>query len=89
MRRNELFLLREAADMTVILPVGPASNRFPGMISVNETGAFLWDLLETDQTPDTLAQALTGAYEVDLPQAKTDVLAFLAQLEGTGALLED
>lgn len=89
MRRNELFILREAADMNVILPVGPASNQFPGMISVNETGAFLWQLLETDQTPDTLAQALTEAYEVELPQAKADTLAFLAQLEGTGALLED
>jgi len=89
MRRNEQFILREAADMNVILPVGPASNRFPGMISVNETGAFLWQRLESDQTPDTLAQALTEEYEVELYQAKEDVLAFLAQLEGTGALVED
>ena len=89
MRRNEQFILREAADMSIILPVGEASNRFPGMISVNETGAFLWQQLEAEHTPETLAAALTGAYEVDLPRALKDVQAFLEQLKGTGALLED
>lgn len=87
MRRNEQFILRTAADMNIILPVGAASTEFPGMISVNETGAFLWQQLETEQTPESLAAALTGEYEVELPQAKQDVLAFLEQLRGTGALV--
>ena len=49
MRRNENFILRRVADMSVIVPLGAAAEAFPGMISVNETGAFLWDLLEQEQ----------------------------------------
>lgn len=87
MRRNENFILRDTAGLTVILPVGEASLSFPGMISVNETGAFLWDKLAEEQTVQTLAQALTEAYEVDLPRAESDAAAFLEKLRGTGALI--
>lgn len=89
MRRNENFILRQTAGLTVILPVGEASVHFPGMISVNETGAVLWEQLAGEQTLDTLAKALTGEYEVDLEQAKRDAAAFLEQLRGPGALVED
>ena len=41
MRRNDGFILRKAADLTVIVPVGREAVRFPGMLSVNETGRFL------------------------------------------------
>lgn len=58
MRRNENFILRRVADMSVIVPLGAAAEAFPGMISVNETGAFLWDLLEQEQTLQSLGDAL-------------------------------
>jgi len=89
MRQSDGRILRRTADLTVILPVGEASLRFPGMISVNETGAFLWGLLETEQTADTLARALTREYEVELPQARRDAEAFLDQLRKAGAVTED
>lgn len=89
MRQSEGFILRRAAGLTVILPVGEASVRFPGMISVNETGAFLWGLLEAQQTADTLAQGLTREYEVELSQARADVEKFLEQLRKAGAVTED
>ena len=41
MRRSPDFLLREVADTRVIVPVGPATAKYPGMINVNETGAFI------------------------------------------------
>ena len=88
MRRNENFILRQTADLLVILPVGEASIHFPGMISVNETGALLWEALETEHAPEGLAQKLTREYEVDLPRAQQDVAAFLEQLRRAGALIE-
>lgn len=88
MRRNENFILRQTADLTVILPVGEASVHFPGMISVNETGAFLWEALSAEHTLVSLAQTLTGEYQVELPQAEQDVSTFLEQLRRAGALIE-
>ena len=87
MHRNEEFLLRQVAGMTVILPVGKASETFPGMISVNETGAFLWELLKTEQTLSTLTAAMTESYQVEAEQAEADIRAFLERLAAAGAVM--
>lgn len=86
MYRNEEFLLRRAAGLTVIVPVGRAAENFPGMISVNETGAFLWQLLECEQTEESLAAALTEEYQVTQETALGDVRSFVEKLERAGAL---
>lgn len=85
MRRNENFILRRVADMTVIVPVGRETERFPGMISVNGTGAFLWGLLETEQTLQTLAEALVRQYDAEPEQARADTEKFLEKLKQAGA----
>ena len=86
MHRSEEFLLRQAAGLTVIVPVGRAAVNFPGMISVNETGAFLWDRLAAEQTVESLAAALTETYQVEQTQAEADVRAFLERLAKVGAV---
>ena len=88
MRRNDGFILRKAADLTVIVPVGREAVRFPGMLSVNETGRFLWELLKEEQTQQTLARALTDAFQVEGRQAEQDVHDFLEKLRAAGAVLE-
>ena len=88
MKRSPDFLLRQVADTLVIVPVGPATATFPGMIHVNETGAFLWGRLETEQTLTSLAQALAADYEVSLEQAREDTRRFLQRLISAGAVLE-
>lgn len=87
MKRSSDFLLRDVAGTRVIVPVGAAVSAFPGMITLNATAAYLWELLETEQTVQSLTQALLDRYEVDEPKAKADVEAFIARLQPTGALI--
>ncbi|MBR7122303.1 MAG: PqqD family protein [Oscillospiraceae bacterium] len=87
MKRSSDFLLREVAGTLVIVPVGAAVSTFPGMITLNATGAYLWEQLETEQTEQTLAQALTDCYEVTQEKALEDVKAFVARLRPTGAIV--
>lgn len=89
MKRSSDFLLRDVADTLVIVPVGKATLDFPGMITVNATGAYLWELLEKPQTMQTLTQAMVDHYEVDEAQAMTDVKAFTESLSRVGAITED
>ncbi len=89
MKRDANFLLRTVAGRRVIVPVGKAVNTFPGMITVNEPGAFLWELLETPQTVKTLTRAMTDRYEVSAEVAEQDVQKFLDKLRPTGALTEE
>jgi hypothetical protein len=89
MRRSSGFLMRQVAGRYVLAPVGETVKTFSGMITMNATGKFLWDLMEQDQTLDTLAQALADTYEeVTFEQAKDDVIAFLEPLLPVGAVIE-
>lgn len=88
MKRNEEFLLRSVADTLVLVPVGTAMNSFGGMITLNATGAFLWETLETDQSVESLTKALTDRYDVDEQKARQDAKAFVETLLPTGAILE-
>ena len=89
MKRNPDFLLREVADTLVVVPVGQASINFPGMITLNATGAFLWELLETEQTVDSLVEKMVDRYEVEAEKARQDAEAFVAKLMPTGAILHN
>ena len=87
MKQSPDFLLRDVADSLVLVPVGAATERFPGMITLNESGKLLWEALATEQTPETLTELLLEQYEVAPEQARTDVDAFLKKLCAVGAVV--
>ena len=87
-KRNPDFLLRQVAGKQVVVPVGRAAGNFPGMLTLNETGVFLWECLEEEQTIQSLAQALCEHYEVDAATATEDVERFVKALLPVGAITE-
>lgn len=80
MRARSDFLLRQIADTWVLLPIGSATISLNGMIKLNETGVFLWKLLEQDTTEEVLADALVSEYGITKEDALQDVAAFLHTL---------
>lgn len=58
------------------------------MQTLNETGAFLWSLLESDTTADEMAEKMTAEYDIDLATAKSDIEAFAEKLRSAGLLEE-
>ena len=82
------FIIREIAGETIVVPTGEASRRLSGIITLNECARFLFELLQTDQTPDSLVTALLDEYEIDRDQASADVNEFLDQLRQYGFLTE-
>ena len=88
MRRNSEFVLRQVAGKFVVVPLGQAAEAFRGMITLNNTGKFLWDLLETEQTEESLADALVATYGITKEHALGAVEKFLEPLYPTGAFIE-
>ena len=88
MKRNSGFLMRQVAGRYVLAPVGETVKTFSGMITMNATGKFLWDLLEQDQTVESLAKALVDTYEVDLEKATEDVIKYLEPLKPIKAIID-
>ena len=88
MVRSKDFIKRKIATQYVIVAVGAATKRFNGMVSVNETGSFIWDALENDISMDELVARMTENYEVDAETARAHAIEFLNVLKGVGAIAE-
>ena len=54
------FMLRKVGGQNVVVAVGAASRDFNGIIKLNETGAFLWELLKSERTPEADRGASCG-----------------------------
>ena len=86
MKINENFVLRQIADTWVVLPLGDATLDFNGMMTLNETGSFLWSILEKGCEQDELVNALLDEYDVTREQAEADVNEFLNKLRNIDCL---
>ena len=89
MKQSPDFLLRDVADSLVLVPVGAATERFPGMITLNETGKLLWEALATEQTVESLTDLILEEYQVTADQASQDVQAFVNKLCTVGAVVTE
>ena len=81
MKIKEGFLLHQVAGQTVVLPTGGELD-LNVMITLNETGAFLWERLQDE----TDAAALVREYDVDEATARRCVDAFVDKLNENGFL---
>lgn len=88
MKPKEGFLLREVGDTSIVVATGTAATEFSGLITLNQTGTFLWRCLEKGVTEDELVTALTNEYEINEDIARRDVQAFIHRAKDAG-LLDD
>lgn len=80
MKINGKFVKREVLGDIILVPVGQAALEFSGMITVNEAGLFIWNLLEQGKSEDEIVTALTEEYEVEPETAREDYRDFLKTL---------
>ena len=71
------LIKRNIAGDIILVPVGDASLEIKGLITLNETGEFLWDALEKA----ALAAMLAAEYDVDTATAEADTKVFLQKLK--------
>jgi len=88
MKIKEGFLLREIAGTQVVVPIGERVIEFKGMMTLNDHGLFVWNLLQNDCTFDEILNSILDEYDVDAPTAKDDLEEFLAHVRKNGALDE-
>ena len=85
MKLKDGFILRQVAGKTVVLPCDETLD-LNMMITLNSTGAFLWEKLQEETTQEALVAALLGEYDVDEEMAKASVAAFVEKLNANGFL---
>lgn len=86
MKIKDGYILREVADSYLVVAIGSAVKEFKGVITLNETGAFLWKALEKGADEQSLVSLLLESYEVEKEQAEKDVSAFIEKIKGANLL---
>ncbi|NLB36127.1 MAG: PqqD family protein [Clostridiales bacterium] len=86
MKAKEGFVLRKVADNYIIVAAGRASLDFSKVINLNETGAFLWKLLEEGTTLEKMSEALLNEYNVSPKAAQRDIEIFVEKVRQQGML---
>lgn len=81
MKIKDGFVLREVAGSYIVVAVGEAVKTFKGIVNLNETGAFLWKILEKGATKDEMLKKLLAEYDVDEETAKADIDGFVNKLQ--------
>lgn len=84
MRIKEGYVMRRVADIWIVMPVDNAVLNFNGMLTLNESGAFLWEHLASGVGCDAACEIMTKEYNVTAEQAKTDIEEFCKKLIEAG-----
>ena len=86
MKLKDGFLLRQIAGQNVVMPTAGDLD-LNMMITLNDTGAFLWKQLQKEVSQEALVAALLGEYDVDEDTAARSVAAFVKKLNDNGFLV--
>lgn len=89
MRKKKDYTMGTIGNLYFIHHANPSDfPRANDVLTTNETGAFLWNHLETDLSLEELAECLADYYEAEPDMVKADVTEFLAGLRQIGAIEE-
>lgn len=78
------YKLRKVGGMNIV--VSTSGMNFQGVITVNDTGEFIWRMLEKNATQSETVTALAKECSVPEDEIKKDVEDFIATLKGAGII---
>lgn len=80
MKLKDGYILRKIAKTDIIVPIGNNIADFNGIISLNETAAFICNLLKEEISKGDLVSKLMEEFEVDEDLARNDIDDFIIKL---------
>ncbi len=75
------IIARRTGDEYVLVPVTDNIADMTSMYTLNETGAFIWDMIDGERSAEEIAEALAMEYGTDLDLTRRDVAQYLSDLD--------
>ena len=79
MKIKDCFVLKNIAGINTVISTN-SKTTFEGMITLNDTGVFMWKLLQDGITLDALVEKMVEEYEIDKAIAQKDAQSFIYKL---------
>lgn len=83
MKFKDGIMITEVGGQKILVDAGTSGDCFHGIVKLNETGALIAEMLMTGTTLDEIVSAMVSKYGIEEGTARTDVEAFLAQIDRT------
>ncbi len=84
MKRKDDFLLQNVGGQDLLVPLGSKVLDMNGLVVLNPTGRYIWELLAEDRSLEDLVTAVVDRFEVETDRAGADVRAFVDDLSRQG-----
>lgn len=88
MKIKDTFVLSEIGGSYIVIPTGSETVDLNGMITLNETGYFMWNKMQNDITKEELIDEFLKEYDVERDVVSADIDEFIEKLKGIGAICE-
>ncbi len=75
--RSPSVITRKTGNEYVLVPVANNIVDMDSVYTLNETGAFIWELIDGKKCVEDLIEAVINEYDTDRETATTDVLSFI------------
>ena len=85
-RRNRLFVARKVEGQGFLVPVSEDIEEMRRVYRLNDLGWFVWQNLDRNADPESLASLISRKYGIDRERASADLTAFLEHLLRAGAI---
>ena len=73
MKLKAQLVKREIAGDTILVPVGETTTKLQGLLTINETGAAIWDALPEAENEEAIVERLYEAFDVERDVLRQDV----------------
>mgnify|MGYP000811957508 FL=1 len=86
MKLKEGIVLGNVDGENFAIATGKAMKNFNGVIHNNKTAAYIFELLQTEQTEDSIIEAMLEKYDVDEATVREDVRRIINIIKDAGVL---
>ena len=86
MKHNDDFIMLNVGGEKLLVPLGTRVMDLNGLITLNETAAYVWELLAEECSLDELTAAITGRFDVAPEIACIDLRIFMDEITRLGLL---
>jgi hypothetical protein len=87
-QRNPELIFRKIVDEAVLVPIHQNVANMDCIYTLNDVGAFIWDVLQQPASLEDLVKDLLQEYDADPDVLKADLSRFLSEMQSIGALEE-
>ena len=82
------LLVRMFGEKYIIVAIDDMADEMHSLITLNETGLFLWKMIENGTSMEAMIAAMLDSYDVDEKTAENDIKAFIEKASQSGLLAD-